>query len=107
MKTKILSDFHICISAPLKYWTCFRSLNAESKHPQKLFCTHGLLESPGNLFMLKLLHVDFNLLDGSEKNMFSLRATAKISECCKIRSNCKKKLQNKLRRDCGTSKEQL
>ena len=52
--------------------------------------------------MLKFLLVDFNLLDGSEKNIFPLRTTAKIFECCKIRSNCKKQQQNKLRSDCRT-----
>ena len=37
--------------------------------------------------MLKVLHVDFKLLDGNEKNIFSLRATAQISESGKVRSN--------------------
>ena len=52
--------------------------------------------------MLKFLLVDLNLLGGSEKNIFPLRATEKIFECCKIRSNCKKQQQNKLRGDCRT-----
>ena len=36
----------------------------------------------------ELLHVDFNLLDRNEKNIFSLIVAAQIFECCKIRSNC-------------------
>ena len=39
--------------------------------------------------MLKVLHVDFNLLDGNEKNIFSQRTAAQISKSCKIRRNCK------------------
>ena len=37
--------------------------------------------------MLKVLDVDFILLDGNEKNIFSLRAATQIFESYNIRSN--------------------
>ena len=36
--------------------------------------------------LLKVLHVDFILLDGNEENIFSLRAAAQISESYKMRT---------------------
>ena len=71
-------------SAPsLKVLLVIERRKQARKHPQEMF-----LETSENFFMLKVLHVDFNLLDGNEKNIFSLRAAAQISGSCKIRSNC-------------------
>ena len=59
------------------------------KQTQEMFYKVRILETPENFFTLKVLHVDFNLLDGNEKNIFSLRGAAQISESGKRRSNCK------------------
>ena len=56
------------------------------KQPQEMFCKVGATYE--NVFILNVLHVDFILLDGNEKNIFSLRAAAQISESYKIRSKC-------------------
>ena len=61
----------------LLHWKCFWLLNAENKHgtnPKSCSVKYGLLETSENFFMLKLLYVHFNLLDGNTKNIFSLRA---------------------------------
>ena len=68
----------------LKLLLLIERRNQARKHPQELFCK---VRAPRNLW--ELLHVGFNLLDGNEKNIFALRAAAQISECCKIRNNCK------------------
>ena len=73
------------------------------KQPREVGVLRNFLE---NFFMLKLpedfekllttpelLHVDFNSLDGNEKNIFSLKAAAEISKYCKIKSNCEEYLQ--------------
>ena len=64
-----------------------------------MFCKVGILETPENFFILKVVNVDFNLLDGNEKNIFSLRGAAQISKSGKRRSNCKanQKLMEKLK----------
>ena len=68
----------------LKKYTFFvKKCTPWRKHPQELLCK---VRAPRFLWKL---HVDFNFPEGHEKNIFSLRAAAQISECCKIRSNCK------------------
>ena len=77
-------------SAPLlKVLLVIKRRKQIQKQTQEMFCKVGILETPENFFILKILHVDFNLLDGNEKNIFSLKVAAQISESGKRRSNCK------------------
>ena len=69
------------------------------KQPQEMFCKVEAPRNHENFFMLQVLHVDFNLLDENEKNIFSLRAASQISESYEIRSNCEayRQLMEKLK----------
>ena len=93
-RKEIFSKQRKCqISKTISYITLFvfvekihvfcKKCTPSRKHSQELLCK---VRAPRFLWKL---HVDFNFSEGHEKNIISLRAAAQISECCKIRSNCK------------------